>query len=130
MIEELKPCPFCGNLRVDFSHEASGNKVLFFRFCVYCGAQGPDVRTETEAVPAWNDRAPDPAYTARIAALEAEVERLREALEASLTAGDSHYAHWDKMGTAGTNCPACISRREANDLARAALAGGEKDAEG
>ena len=51
----------------------------------------------------------------------AAVEDLIAALEASLQAQDSHYAHFDREGTAGANCPACISRREANDLARAAL---------
>lgn len=53
--------------------------------------------------------------------LAAVVEKMRKALDASVHAADSHYNHWDKQGTAGANCPACISRREANDKARAAL---------
>lgn len=39
-----------------------------------------------------------------------------EALTASVRAGDGHYRHHDPMGTAGANCPACMARREANNL--------------
>jgi len=46
---------------------------------------------------------------------------LVDALYASLLAGDSHYAHWDREGTAGANCPACRARRDANDRAYDAL---------
>lgn len=50
------------------------------------------------------------------------VNQLVEALEASIHAGDSHYAHHDPMGTAGANCPACRARAEANELAHDAIA--------
>lgn len=49
------------------------------------------------------------------------IETLVAALDASLSAADGHYAHWDPKGTAGANCPACKARAQANNLARFAI---------
>ena len=41
-------------------------------------------------------------------------------IQASTHAGDQHYAHWDPTGGAGSGCPACASRSEANGTQREA----------
>jgi Lar family restriction alleviation protein len=78
MVDELKPCPFCGH--------AEPVQVVGFRndwgHGVRCGVatcRGRTVGHETkaEAITAWNTRAKD----AQIAALEAQCEALAGALE-------------------------------------------------
>lgn len=62
-------------------------------------------------VVAENDR-----LRARIATLEAALRMARF--------GPSHYEHFDKQGTAGANCPACIAEHERRERIDAALKGG------
>lgn len=79
MSEELKPCPFCG-----------GDGKLYDSGCVRtvicqdCGASTFDAEQSVEAArEEWNRRATDAelaALRARVAELEREVERVREAL--------------------------------------------------
>jgi hypothetical protein len=63
----------------------------------------------------------DLAQGLEINGLKFRLARVTEALRASLSAGDTHYAHFDRQGTAGANCPACIARLKANEMAYAAL---------
>jgi Lar family restriction alleviation protein len=54
-MSELKPCPFCGNERVNVA-EIAGS---FFAVCGTCGAQGKQRATISGAVGTWNRRAGD-----------------------------------------------------------------------
>lgn len=68
MSEELKPCPFCGKSRPENWTEV--NKLVL---CPYC---------ETVALRrTWNRRPIEDAQAVRIAELETERDRMREALE-------------------------------------------------
>ena len=68
MSEELKPCPFCGKSRPENWTEV--NKLVL---CPYC---------ETVALRrTWNRRPIEDAQAVRIAELEADRDRLREALQ-------------------------------------------------
>lgn len=65
MIEELKPCPFCGSVPADNRHECSQGCKWGGVVCPDCGCFGPEVRTHYhdadkcghEADRAWNRRA-------------------------------------------------------------------------
>ena len=79
---DLKPCPFCGGEAVDFYRANTGatadwcGPVDHWVCCTgECGASTCMHGTKDEAIAAWNTRTAD-----RIEALEAENERLREAL--------------------------------------------------
>ena len=81
MQDELKACPFCGHpayddaeTAADFGHRRTGNN--FAIACRWCEVSAPGMQTFAEAITAWNTRT-DPA----LAAAQAEVARLREALE-------------------------------------------------
>jgi len=94
VVEELKPCPFCGGEasdagRIRYSTPlpdtwwADGSPVTeaFYVNCIKCGASRRSgvvdgYQTQAEAVVAWNTRAPD-------ATLQAQCERQRVALEAA-----------------------------------------------
>lgn len=67
MVNELKPCPFCGGTAA--IHWRAGNA---FASCEDLGCVGSDFSVDPTA---WNTRAGRPSE------LEAEVARLREALE-------------------------------------------------
>lgn len=54
-MNELKPCPFCGNERVNVA-EIAGS---FFAVCGSCGAQGKMMETISGVVGAWNRREGD-----------------------------------------------------------------------
>jgi hypothetical protein len=72
MSEELKPCPFCGGPNVE--------RYMAGIECADCGARAPDDLT-------WNKRA----------SRDAEVQRLREALELYLAAGIGNSSDWRKQ---------------------------------
>ncbi len=58
MNEELKPCPFCGDIPTlvsDF-HEANGNWFCHKIKCEQCYTSGDVYDTEQEAVDKWNFR--------------------------------------------------------------------------
>lgn len=67
MIEELKPCPFCGG-----ESKVTEREGFAFFWCGECGASSK-IAKESEAREYWNRR---PAEDA----LKAEVDRLKEAL--------------------------------------------------
>ena len=47
--------------------------------------------------------------------------RAAAALQASVDAGDGHYAHFDRTMSGGAGCPACRARSRANEIARQVL---------
>jgi hypothetical protein len=57
-----------------------------------------------------------------IAVKKSTWERVRRRLEETKAVADGHYAHFDRQGTAGTHCPACIAANEDRDKTRALLA--------
>lgn len=57
-MSELKPCPFCGSVKVTVAsakHELG--RLLFFGMCMGCGSKGPCGLTEMDAASEWNRRA-------------------------------------------------------------------------
>lgn len=76
---ELKPCPFCGG-EAKLSWATDGAAISWGQ-CIACGAKGAWARVghDGSGVLNWNTRAdlPPTPSEARVAELEAEVERLR-----------------------------------------------------
>jgi Lar family restriction alleviation protein len=54
MKEELKPCPFCGEVRQEFIKAFHGE--LYYLMCDSCAATGPGGNTKKEAAELWNKR--------------------------------------------------------------------------
>jgi Lar family restriction alleviation protein len=73
-MSELKPCPFCGS-KATTRTGSDFTKSNYSVFCRNCFASTGVFLSDVEAISAWNTRTSD----ARIAELEAEVERLRAA---------------------------------------------------
>lgn len=71
----LLPCPFCGG---EARLRTTETRSFFWGKCrsTDCLAEGPPLMSEAFAIAAWNQR----ATPAEVAALRAEVERLRGAL--------------------------------------------------
>lgn len=64
----------------------------------------------------------NPDRGAEIAALKAEVGRLREVADAARAVGlTSHSGHWDRTGGAGSGCPECKRQWEWYEPLSAAL---------
>lgn len=81
MIEELKPCPFCGgNAQEGFDDFHHGGHVK----CVECGVTGPVWSNDTQdAINAWNKRTSNTLIeeqAARIAGLEDVLEEKRDSI--------------------------------------------------
>lgn len=75
-MSDLKPCPLCdseGEIVTTFT--TSGE--LFYGACLQCHTCGPFDVTEDAAAARWNPRPAEDALAARVAELEAEVERLK-----------------------------------------------------
>ncbi len=53
-LERLSPCPFCGSSAQDTT--SNGIESMFV-VCNTCGAEGPPMPTEQEAITAWCTRA-------------------------------------------------------------------------
>lgn len=104
MSEELKPCPFCGKSRPE-----NWTKVNKLVLCPYC---------ETVALRrTWNRRPIEDTQAIRIAELETERDRMREALE--------KIAQWDMLARSQKGLIAIIDVLK--DAARKALEGVENE---
>jgi len=61
--DELLPdnCPFCksDNIKTRYSPQAD----CYRENCLFCGALGPNCRTQEQAITAWNTRTPAPSAT-------------------------------------------------------------------
>jgi Lar family restriction alleviation protein len=53
-MNELKPCPFCGNIGSFWSTDQCQT---LYATCIFCGARTVDCDTPEEAISAWNRRA-------------------------------------------------------------------------
>lgn len=121
MVNELKPCPFCGGTVL---RSGGDDKVVGFS-CLRCEASGPNHYGEFE----WNTR----ADTGRLSELEAEAARLRIALmdaTANLSGCVSAYATYScrhRSAGRGRADPFFTTRlmdfRRAEERARSALEG-------
>jgi hypothetical protein len=83
MSDAISPCPFCG--RAPWSSDLHGGAPIYWIECTQCEAAGPINRSNLPhlAIAAWNARPGDAALRARLAAAEAEVERLRAEADAA-----------------------------------------------
>ena len=65
MMEELKPCPFCGHAgkikNKQYVTDLGGHELtaeIYYGYCSNCGADGPGwFKTKADAAAAWNMRA-------------------------------------------------------------------------
>lgn len=55
-IEEIKPCPFCGNSDPYWDSVLIDGTEEHFLMCSNCGCQGPYNREHFEAAMLWNGR--------------------------------------------------------------------------
>lgn len=59
-MNELKPCPFCGDEDLEIDHAPTydvHHPDVYEVHCVECGGRGGEGWTEAEAIAAWNTRA-------------------------------------------------------------------------
>ena len=86
MTDDLKPCPFCGEIDTIIRNGTVEDDWCAVS-CEKCYSQGPHQYTDPHAIADWNRRAalPRPEDAARIAALSADAEaarkRVRELVE-------------------------------------------------
>jgi Lar family restriction alleviation protein len=73
----MKPCPFCGSVKLNITHSDSGLSAVE---CEQCGAAGPLDEEDAPAVERWDQRT-------------AENARLRAALE-TISDGASSFGRW------------------------------------
>lgn len=86
MSDELKPCPFCGEVP-DVNNPATFHREVGDRWArVVCCIEGPEIRSgfytpleewKDEAIAAWNERPIEDALRARIAELEKKLQDLQ-----------------------------------------------------
>lgn len=83
MSEGLKPCPFCGKKASIQDCSYFGSTPMWSAMCdnPKCFAYTEAFKTKKEAVECWNSRPAEEALQKRIAELETERDRMREALE-------------------------------------------------
>ena len=81
-MNELNPCPFCGNKDVEMRFESGAS----FVYCESCETCGPNSEVVTAAWKAWNMRG-DPAHDAIVNWLE----WAKKAVE------DENYEAWPSM---------------------------------
>ena len=75
-MSKLKPCPFCGE-KATLDYSVMPNRKHWFITCDCCGMMYQDTLSQRKYVKdGWNTRPIEDALTARIAELEAEIERL------------------------------------------------------
>ena len=83
MTDELKSCPFCGG-----KAELHRPSIAVYAICSKCGISTSYIYPPEEAVRRWNNRSAEDALQERIAKLEAERDRLRDALRGLMQAVD------------------------------------------
>ncbi len=109
-------CPFCGG-EAELQMPAAS-----FVICSKCGVSTPYIYPPEEAVCRWNNRFAEDALQERIAKLEAERDRLREALqEIKHVPCRKEGGMYDSDGDWYVN--ECSSCRRMHDIAREALKG-------
>lgn len=109
-------CPFCGG-EAELQMPAAS-----FVICSKCGVSTPYIYPPEEAVCRWNNRFAEDAMQERIAKLEAERDRLREALRkiAEMEAG-FHEPSFEMRGCMTSE--SCMNCDEMINIAREALEG-------
>lgn len=117
MSEELKPCPFCGADPDISVQEDDTEDTYYVVACTNCNMAHSSSDDENVAIRNWNDRPIEDAQAARIAELEAERDRLLEAM----------CRIERKINSAKTACPPFVQREfvEAQEWAHEALEGGK-----
>ena len=60
-MSELEPCPFCGS---NDEQPTKSDFGMWFVFCMYCGAKGPQYHTKKDAIKWWNSRVSEEAKDA------------------------------------------------------------------
>lgn len=118
MSEELKPCPFCGKKASIQDCSYYGSAPAWSAMCdnPTCFAYTEAFKTKKEAIERWNNRPAEEALQKRIAELEAERDRLREALKEVLNCEVvTDTGDYSKGGT-GFDC------NEVKEIIRGALA--------
>lgn len=78
MSDELKPCPFCGCIKVAISDPP----YPFFVHCHDCGANGPDQNSRGKAIAAWNTRTP-PAQVELVERVARAMQKARDEIGAT-----------------------------------------------
>lgn len=122
MSEELKPCPFCGADPDISVQEDDTEDTYYVVACTNCNMAHSSSDDENVAIRNWNDRPIEDAQAARIAELEAERDRLREALqEIKHVPCRKEGGMYDSDGDWYVN--ECSSCRRMHDIAREALKG-------
>lgn len=134
MSEELKKCPFCGADPDISVQEDDTEDTYYVVACTNCNMAHSSSDDEDVAIRNWNDRPIEDAQAARIAELEAERDRMREALQVIASghfSGRVELVNTEEMKTvwkSNVGLPMTVS--EARDIARKALKGAgnvEKD---
>lgn len=122
MSEELKKCPFCGADPDISVQDYDIEDPYYVVACTNCNMSHSSSDDEDVAIRNWNDHPIEDAQAARIAELEAERDRLREALRkiAEMEAG-SHEPSFEMRGCMTSE--SCMNCDEMIDIAREALGG-------
>lgn len=130
MGEELKKCPFCGADPDISVQEDDTEDTYYVVACTNCNMAHSSSDDEDVAIRNWNDRPIEDAQAARIAELEAERDRMREALQVIASghfSGRVELVNTEEMKTvwkSNVGLPMTVS--EARDIARKALKGAGK----
>ena len=61
-MNDLKPCPFCGESRAFVEDIETAQGLKWYVFCYACGATGGYKVTPAKAIEAWNSRAERTCY--------------------------------------------------------------------
>lgn len=130
MSEELKKCPFCGADPDIIVQDYDIEDPYYVVACTNCNMSHSSSDDEDVAIRNWNDHPIEDAQAARIAELEAERDRLREALQIIASghfSGTVELVNTEEMKTvwkSDVGLPMTVS--EARDIARKALEGAGK----
>lgn len=97
---ELKPCPFCGSNEINKTDLAirddDGEVCHYLCICPDCTVMQIPCDTKTEAIAAWNTRAPS-AITKEEAVPRATADKLAEAILYAMEVGLSAFCEEDSI---------------------------------